>query len=73
MVEFKVQLDESFVQTLGYNEIEKHLQSLIQKLVLKHSAQDILKELPGIDLENDKEWQLSKKLAWNQEKNRYYQ
>ena len=72
MIEFKVQLEESFVQTLGYKEIENQLQDFIQKAVLKLAAQDILKDLQNIDLENDEEWQLSRNLAWQQEKHKYF-
>lgn len=72
MVEFKIQLEESFVRTLGYKEIENHLQEFIQKIVVGIAAQDILKDLSSIDLENDKEWQMSRSLAWQQEKHKYF-
>lgn len=72
MVEFKIQLEESFVQTLGHKEIESQLQDLVQKAVLRLAAQDILQDLQGIDLENDKEWQLARNLAWQQEKHKYF-
>ena len=71
MVEFKVQLEESLVKTWGYQAIEQQLQDLAQKAVLKLAAQDILEDLSGIDLKNDKEWQLARDLAWQQEKHRY--
>ncbi len=72
MVEFKIQLEESFVQTMGYKQIETYLQEFMQKVVLKFAAQDILKDLESIDLENDKEWQVSRNLAWQQEKHKYF-
>ncbi len=72
MVEFKIQLEESFVQTMGYKQIESYLQEFMQKVVLKLAAQDILKDLQNIDLENDKEWQVSRNLAWQQEKHKYF-
>ncbi len=71
MVEFKVQIEESFVQTLGHKQIELHLQEFMQKMLIKLSAQDILKDLESIDLENDEEWQMSRNLAWQQEKHKY--
>ncbi len=71
MVEFKIQLEESFVQTLGNKQIESYLQEFMQKIVLRLSAQDILKDLETIDLENDQEWQISRNLAWQQEKHKY--
>lgn len=71
MVEFKIQLEESVVQTLGYREVEKQLENFAQKLILKLAAQDILEELPTIDLENDQEWQMARNLAWEQEKHKY--
>jgi hypothetical protein len=72
MVEFKIQLEESFVQTLGHEEIENYLQEVTQKIALKLAAQDILKDLQTIELENDKEWQVSRNLAWQQEKHKYF-
>lgn len=71
MVEFKIQLEESFVETLGHKQIESYLQQFMQKIVLRLSAQDILKDLETIDLENDQEWQISRNLAWQQEKHKY--
>ena len=50
MIEFKIQLEESFVQTLGYKEIEDQLQVLARKAVLKLAAQNILEDLQQIDL-----------------------
>jgi hypothetical protein len=72
MVEFKVQLEESLVQTFGYNEVERQLQAFMHKMMLKLAAQDILSDLHTFDLENDKEWQTARNLAWKQEKHKYY-
>ena len=71
MVEFKIQLEESFVQTVGHKQIENYLQDFMQKIVIRLLAQDILKDLENIDLENDEEWQVSRNLAWQQEKHKY--
>lgn len=71
MVEFKIQLDESFVKTLGYKEIETQLQAFIQKITLQLAAQDILEDLVDIDLENDEEWKVARELAWRQEGGKY--
>lgn len=71
MVEFKIQLEESFVQTFGQKQIELYLQEFMQKILIRLSAQDILKDLETIDIENDKEWQISRNLAWQQEKHKY--
>lgn len=43
MVEFKIQIEESIVQTMGYQKIETSLQEFIKKAVLKIVAQDILR------------------------------
>ncbi|MFY7912587.1 MAG: hypothetical protein ACOVO2_23670 [Emticicia sp.] len=71
MVEFKLQLDEAFVQTLGYNQIENYLKEHLQKLQLKASAKDILADLEESDLTNDEQWQLSRNMAWEQEKSKF--
>jgi len=70
-IEFKIQLEESVVQTLGSQEVEKQLEDFAQKLILRMAAQDILEELTTIDLENDKECQMARNLAWEQEKHKY--
>jgi hypothetical protein len=71
MVEFKIQLEDSFVQKMGYSEIDKYLQVFVKKIMLKLAAQEALQDLESIDLENDKEWQVSRDLAWQQEKHKY--
>ena len=71
MVEFKIQLEDKFVQRLGYSTVESYLQDFMQKLELKFAAQDVLKDLKDIDLENDEQWQLSRSLAWQQESHKY--
>ena len=48
---------------MGYKQIETYLQEFMQKVVLKLATQDILKDLENIDLENDKEQQVSRNLA----------
>lgn len=71
MVEFKIQLEESIVQTFGYKEVEQYLQDFVKKMMLRAAAQDILEDLKTIDLQNDKEWQTARHLAWQQEKHKY--
>ena len=71
MVEFKIQLEENFVKTFGQQEIEKHLQEFTKKLILKSAAKDISEDLKSFDLQNDKEWQTARNLAWQQEKYKY--
>ncbi len=71
MVEFKIQLEESLVQRIGYREVERQLQVLANQVLLKLAAGDILNDLPSIDLENDEAWQLARKAAWEQEQPKY--
>ena len=71
MVEFKIQLEESVVQKFGYEEVENYLQDFVKKLLLKEAAQDVLEDLKTIDMQNDKEWQAARHLAWEQEKHKY--
>ncbi len=71
MVEFKIQLEESIVQTFGCKEVEQYLQDFVKKMLLRAAAQDILEELESIDLQNNKEWQTARHLAWQQEKHKY--
>ncbi len=71
MVEFKIQLDESVVETFGYKQVESYLQDFVKKMLLKAAAQDVLEDLETIDLQNDKEWQTARHLAWQQEKHKY--
>ena len=71
MIEFKLKLDEAFVQTLGYNQIENYLKEHLQRLQLKASAKDILTDLEKSELTNDEQWQLSRNIAWEQEKSKF--
>ena len=71
MVEFKVQVEESVVQSVGYNKIDKQLNDFMRKIILKIAAQDILDDLKSFDLENDAEWKISRNLAWEQEQHKY--
>jgi hypothetical protein len=64
MIEFEIHLEESLVQSFGYRKVEQYLQDIVQKIQLKLAAEDILNDLPAIDLENDTEWQLSREKAW---------
>jgi hypothetical protein len=71
MIEFKIQVDESVVQTFGYKQIENYLQDFINNMLLKAAAQEVLEDIKTIDLQNDKEWQTARHLAWQQEKHKY--
>jgi len=71
MVEFKIQLDESVVQTFGHKQVENYLQEFVKNMLLKAAAQDVLEDLETIDLQNDKEWQTARHLAWQQERDKY--
>jgi len=71
MVEFKIQLDEKVVNTFGYKEVEQYLQDFVKKMLLRAAAQDVLEDLNTLDLKNDKEWQVARDLAWQQEKQKY--
>lgn len=71
MVAFKIEVEESIVQQVGYDEVERYLQEFVQQLILKIAAQEVRKELQNIDLENDGEWQAARNLAWEEEKHKY--
>ena len=71
MQEIKIQIDEKLVQSFGFSSIEQQIQDFISKLYLKASAQEMLKGIKNIDLENDKKWQVARELAWKQENHRY--
>jgi hypothetical protein len=71
MVEFKIQVEEKYVQSIGYKEIEQYLQDIIQKIHLKISAREMLKDMQSLDLENDREWQTARTLAWQEQGYKY--
>ncbi len=71
MVEMTVQLDESLVRMFDKQTLERQIQEFIQKLVLKLAAQDILADLVGNDLQNDPKWQLARKMAWEEEQDKF--
>ena len=71
MTEFKVQLDDSLVQTLGYSTIEKYLNLYLNQLILKISSKEVLNELVDINLENDDRWQVARGNAWKEQGYKY--
>ena len=71
MIEFKIQLDDDFVKTIGHKQIENYLQEFTKQIIIKSAALDILNDLKSIDFSNDKEWAFARNLAWEQEKHKY--
>jgi len=71
MRELKIQIDDKLIQTYGYSNIEQQVLDFINKMYLKISAQEMLKGIQEIDLENDEKWQAARELAWKQENHRY--
>ncbi len=72
MTEFKVQLEDKLVQTIGYSTIEKFLSEYINQIILKISANDVLKDLKSIDLENDNKWKIAREEAWKEQGYKYH-
>jgi len=71
MTELKIKIDDSLINFIGYEEIEKNINDYISQLYLKISANEMLNEFEKIDLENDKDWKISRELAWKQEGNSF--
>ncbi len=71
MTELKIKIDDSLINFMGYDEIEKSINDYISQLFLKISANDMLNEFEKIDLENDKDWKIARELAWKQERNSF--
>ena len=71
MTEFKIQLENSFVQQYGYSKVYTYLKEFVKKLSLKIAAQELLQDLEEIDLENDPQWKIARSEAWEQEKGKY--
>lgn len=72
MTEFKVQLEDKLVQTIGYSTIEKFLSEYMNQIILKISANDVLKDLKSIDLENDNKWKIAREEAWKEQGYKYH-
>jgi len=72
MTEFKVQLEDKLVQTIGYSTIERFLSEYMNQIVLKISAQDALKDLKTINLENDSKWKIAREQAWKEQGYKYH-
>jgi hypothetical protein len=72
MTEFKIKLEDKLVQTIGYSKIEKLLNDYINQIVLKISAQEALKDLKSIDLENDSKWKIAREMAWKEQGYKYH-
>jgi len=72
MTEFKIQLEDKLVQTIGYGAIEKFLNEYMNQIVLKISAQDALNDLKTINLENDSKWKIARERAWKEQSYKYH-
>jgi hypothetical protein len=72
MTEFKVQLEDKLVQTIGYNTIEKYLNDYINQIILKISAQDALSDLKSFNLDNDGKWKIAREQAWKEQGYKYH-
>ncbi len=72
MTEFKIQLEDTLVQTVGYDTIAKYLNEYASQFVLKLSAQDVLNDLKSIDLENDSKWKIAREQAWKEQGYKYH-
>jgi hypothetical protein len=72
MTEFKVQLEDKLVQTIGYSKIEKFLSDYINQIILKISAQESLEDLKSINLENDSKWRIAREQAWKEQGYKYH-
>ena len=71
MTEFKIQLEDSLVQTFGAKKIEEYLQKIIAKIELKMATQDVLEDLENIDLNNDERWKIAREKAWAEQRHKY--
>jgi hypothetical protein len=71
MTELKLLIDDNLIKTYGYSEIEKYLYDFISKLYVKISANEMLKGIQEIDLDEDQQWNNARDLAWKQEVHRY--
>jgi len=71
MTELKIKIDDSLINFMGYDEIEKSINDYISQLYLKISASEMLNEFEKIDLVNDKDWKIARELAWKQERNSF--
>jgi hypothetical protein len=72
MTEFKVQLEDNLVQTIGYGKIEKILNDYVNQIALKISAQEALNDLDTIHLENDSKWNIAREQAWKEHGYKYH-
>jgi len=72
MTEFKIQLEDQLVQTIGYSTIEKYLNEYINQIILKISAEDALNDLKTIHLENDSKWKIAREQAWKEQGYKYH-
>jgi len=68
---FCLKKNDKLIQTFGYSIIEQQIKDFVNKLYLRISAQEMLKGIQEIDLENDEKWNNARELAWEQENNKY--
>ncbi len=71
MTEFKIQLEDNLVQSIGYSNIEKYLNNYINQIILKMAANEALSDLDSINLKNDDQWKIARNAAWHDEGYKY--
>jgi hypothetical protein len=64
MSELKIQIDDNIIKSFGKETVEIYIQDYISKALLKLAANEILEDLPNVDIDQQK-WKQARKRAWN--------
>lgn len=70
-MQITIDVEDSLIETLGYERVKSLLSDTAAHLELKIAAQEILKELAEDDPMSDPAWTTAREQAWEQEKHNY--
>ena len=72
MIELRINVAESLVQSFGQASLERQVENFLQQLLLKRAADDLIEDLAkNDDLKNDAKWQVAREEAWSVAKDFY--
>ena len=70
-MQITIEVQDSLVDTLGYERVIDLLTDSASRLEMKIAAQEILRELTDSDPMSDPAWSAARQQAWEQEKHKY--
>jgi len=71
MTEITIELEESFVNSIGRQALERQIKDYLRQLLVKKAAKDILADGSSTDLSNEPAWEKAREKAWKGEEAKF--